>query len=123
MESLRDLILSFMFCMCIYLYIDGTSEARAYKKLKPVEVECSLISINYLPSTKRSSLAPIFGSDLSFVYYSTGNDEKCTTVWDCGCYGRLTTNREDVYRYAKDKSILFIKSSDWKTEIVGIKNG
>lgn len=108
--------------LLLYGFLTWTKEAREFKKVQPIQVEAKLISINYLPSTKRSNFAPIFhGTNISWAYYSTGNHEKYTTSWDCGPYGNLTCDREDVYRYAKEKSILWIKTNHYKTEIVGIK--
>lgn len=125
-SKLGEIIKSFIAILCmgmiVYYLIEGTADSRAFKKLNPIEVESTLIEINYLPSTKTGNLAPIFhGGDISMAYYSTGHTGKYTTIWNCGKYGRIICDKEDVYRYAKEKSILYIKSNHYKTEIVGIK--
>lgn len=84
-------------------------------------VECTLLNSEYLTSTRNSHVAPIFsGGKTSWAWYSTGHPEKYTTIWDCQKYGRVVSKDKEVYRYAKDKSILQIRSNKYDTRIVGI---
>jgi hypothetical protein len=94
-----------------------------FSRLEPIRMECSLLSISYSPSTERTRVAPVFGSSkgTSFAVYTTGEPEESLTIWDCGYLGRLTTTNKDVYRYAQDRSILFIRDSYYDTRIIGIE--
>lgn len=92
-----------------------------FSRLPMKEVECTLLSADFLPSTRRSHAAPIFsGGKTSWAWYSTGHSEKYTTIWDCQKYGRLVCDKKEVYRHAQDKSILYIRSNKYDTRIVGI---
>lgn len=80
-----------------------------------------LLSNNFKSSTRRSHAVPVAtGNGVGVGMVTTGEDEKYITVWDCGKYGRLVADDETVYRWAKPKSILFLKAKDGKARIVGI---
>ena len=94
-----------------------------FSKVPCIEQECILLSHNFNPSTLRTHVAPIISGkgNVSCAVYSTGHAEQKVTVWDCGPYGRLTTEDKTVYRFAKERSTLYIRSSSWDTRIAGIK--
>jgi len=115
MLSLFIFLLLFMFAVFLIKEID-------FKNTPYVEQECRLLSIEYSPSTEKTRLAPIIGGSTSVAMYTTGTPEMKITIWDCGKYGRLNSDDNNVYRFAKEVSILYIKSNDYDTRIVGIKN-
>src|SRR5690349_8781746 len=74
------------------------------------EIPCHLLSQNYAASTLRTQAVPVFtGKGMAMAFTTTGDPEKKTTIWDCGDLGRLTTDNEDVFRWAKEDSIIKIK--------------
>lgn len=111
-----------MFCL---LYgINYALDELQFSKVPPVEVECYQLTSEFVPSTLRTNIAPVFSSNgtSSIAVYTTGHSEKLVTVWDCGKYGRLVSEDAYIYRYAKQKSVLYIRHSNYDTRIVGIKN-
>lgn len=110
------------FCaLCGISYVVNEWE---FSKIPPVEVECTQLRSDFVPSTLRTHIAPVMSSDGKFsaAVYTTGHAEKRVTIWDCGKYGRLISERGDVYRYGTEKSILYIRHNNYDTRIVGIKN-
>ncbi len=107
----------FVFCLS---YI--TFEEIRFCYADSYEVECELIHINYSPSTCKTHIAPIISSNgtVSTAIYTTGNSEKKSTLWNCGKFGRLSSDRNDVFQFCKEKSILIIRSNNYDTRIVGI---
>jgi hypothetical protein len=57
-ETIKTLISIICAALIIYFLIQGTADSRAFKKITPIEVESTLIEINYLQSTKKGNLAP-----------------------------------------------------------------
>lgn len=99
----------------------GINEDK-FNRLPMEAIECTLLSQTYSASTRQSRLAPIIGSNgtLSTAIYTTGDSEKKITEWDCGKFGRLISDDAMVYRFAKEKSVLYIRSNSYDTRIVGI---
>jgi hypothetical protein len=52
----------------------------------------------------------------------TGNTEQFITLWDCGRYGLLASDKEKVYRLAQFETILLLQSYDGLTIIKDIKD-
>lgn len=94
-----------------------------FRQLPVSVVECTLLNHNYSASTRQMRAAPVIGSNgnISTVVYSTGDFEKNITVWDCGEFGRLVSHDKTIYRLAKEKTVLLIRSNDYDTRIVGIE--
>lgn len=107
-----------------FLVYYGYQETRFYF-LEPVEVECTLLESRYSASTQKTRVAPVASSNgrTAVAVYTTGKPESKITVWDCGMLGRLVSNDGAVYRFAKEESILLIKSNSYDTRIVGIVTG
>lgn len=85
-------------------------------------IECELLADSYSPSTIKTRVAPIVSANgqISTAAYRTGNLEKHITVWNCGKFGRLTCDKKEVFQFAKNRSILIIRSNEYDTRIVGI---
>jgi hypothetical protein len=94
-----------------------------FSKIPVVQVEGKLLSHGFSPSTQLSRVAPIVGhkGQGSCAVYTTGDPEKKITVWDCGKYGRLTSENKRVYQYATDRATLLIRHSEYDTRIVGMQ--
>lgn len=82
----------------------------AFYKATPFRVEATLLSFNYIPSTRSSNIAYNLGSG-DPIYYTSGRGETHTTIWDCGKYGRLISDNETIFRFARHKSILLLKEA------------
>lgn len=102
----------------------GTYAINEYQfsQVPVVQVEARLISHGFSPSTQRTRVAPVVGSkgQVSCAVYTTGDGEKKITVWDCGKYGRLTSENKRVYQYAQENATLLVRHSDYDTRIVGM---
>lgn len=42
--------------------------------------------------------------------------------WDLGTYGTIISEDLEVFQFAKETSMLFVKVKDWKVRIVGIEH-
>lgn len=126
MKCLGTLLISTVFVvlfglvLCVVYII--ICEIQLSKQL-PVEVKSRLISMAYSPSTRKTSAVPVFGMNgqMSIAVCSSGCSASTVTIWECGEYGRLSTCNKDVFRLARDESVLLIKSNWYDTRIVGIK--
>lgn len=90
---------------------------------KEVHVQCTLLKASHSDSTLETHSVPTVTSngDVGVGVVTTGDDESYTTIWDCGEYGRLVTDDEDVFRWAKKSSTLIILlRSDGQAQIGGI---
>ena len=87
------------------------------------EVKCTLLSQTYEPCSFYHGTAPILTSNgqMGIAVTCGSTTEKTITVWDCGKFGRLPCKRKDVFKYAKDISILLIRSDGNRAEIIGIR--
>jgi len=83
--------------------------------------ECTLISYSHQPSTLRTNVAPIVGSNgnVSCAVYTTGHTENFTTLWDCGKFGRVTSQDKKLFQFGKPRMVLLIRHSSYDTRIVG----
>ncbi len=88
-----------------------------------VQAECALERSNFTPSTLQTHAAPTVTSngDIGMTFYQTGHTEKNSTVWNCGPLGRLSSDNKEVFRWAKEKSILLTKTRGEETRIIGVK--
>jgi hypothetical protein len=89
---------------CIYTYNHST----------PEEIHAQLENIDYNPSTVKTHLNPttfaVSGKvGVAATFHTTGHDEEFTTVWITKEYGRLKSDKKEVWQYAKPESILLIK--------------
>ena len=107
-----------------WVLVECVYECYVWANVPQFEHHATLLSDQYNPSTLSSHVAPTFNGEggISFTYYSTGHGESYITIWDCGCYGRLKCDKQEVFQYAKPKSILYLKKLNNDIRIVGIKH-
>jgi len=86
------------FCVVGTIY-----EQIRWSQLPIIEQKARLHSCSYMPPSK-----------YCWTTY--------TTIWNCGPYGRVVCENEQVFKEAKDESILLIKVWDKDVLIVGIRH-
>jgi hypothetical protein len=80
-----------------------------------------LISDAYHPSTRHTHAVPVVaGKGVGVGVITTGHGSEYITVWDCGKYGRIVVNDENIFRFAKPKSTLCLKERGGEVRVVGI---
>lgn len=82
-----------------------------------------LVSMQSIGSTLQSTPVTTVGSNgqVGVGVVTTGHGEQHLTVWDCGKYGRISVDDETIFRWAKDKSELWLKELDDEVRVVGIE--
>lgn len=101
---------------CIFTYEDEWSKPPF------IVQECTLIGSSYIASTRETDLSPVFtGNGLGVGVVSSGHGEEYITVWDCGQYGRLKSDDEELFKFAKEKSTLRLKEINGEVRIIGIE--
>ncbi len=87
------------------------------------EVSCNLLSQSVDPSTLQTHLIPSVATrgGMSFGVVTTGQAEQHITIWDCSGYGRVVSNNDAVFQYAKPISSLVFALKNNEFRIVGIK--
>lgn len=96
-------------------------EEHRWDKCPEFTVKAKLLNAQYAGSTRRTETVPVVtGDGLGVGFVTTGNPEKTVTVWDCGKYGRLITDDENIFRWAKAESTLYLKERGDEVRIVGI---
>lgn len=84
-------------------------------RAKLVDVEATLISMKHRRSTLQSHAVPTTvvtgdgGVGVGMGVVTTGEGEGFVTVWDCGKYGRLVADNEQIFRWAQEKSRLELR--------------
>jgi hypothetical protein len=108
--------------ICIIGVDYGTKEYD-FNQLPIHQVECQLISHSYSPNTSKIRIVPIFSSNGNYFtsVCTTGDYEKKITEWQCGEYGRLICDNVEIYRFAREESVLYIRSNSYDTRVVGIR--
>lgn len=94
-----------------------------WNKIPVTEARCDLVSQNFYESTLESHSAPVMTTNGSFGVAVThsGYPEQRTTIWNCGKFGTIISNSDNIFRWAKPKSILLIKFGKYDHRIVGIR--
>lgn len=112
-------IISSILIICSVKIIDSYQ----WSKIIPFEQEAILLSQNYIGDTRETNTVPVVtgkgGVGVGVV--STGESEKYITVWDCGKYGKLVANNEQIFRFSREKATLLLKQKGDEVRIIGIK--
>ena len=94
----------------------------SWAKTPSTEKECHLTAQNYTASTLRTNVIPLYTGKggMGMAVATSGDPETKTTTWDCGDFGRITTDNKDCYRWGKDTSTLLIKIRGKDYRVKGI---
>ena len=94
-----------------------------WSSLPTIEQRATLENCNFRPSTLKNHITPIFSGNgkMHMAVTATGHEDIYTTVWNCGPYGRITCDEEEVFRYAQEEATLLIKVWNEHVRIVGYK--
>lgn len=85
--------------------------------------DAKLLTSSHKASTLETHAVPTVGANgtVGVGVVTTGDSECYTTIWECGKYGRLVSDDQNVFEYAKPKSILWLKKLDNEVRIDGIE--
>lgn len=117
------LIVGLLVIVLIWFSILWIKNEIAFYRAPSFPVRATLLSQDFIPSTRQTHVAPVFSGKgrMSMAVYSTGHSERYTTMWDCGKYGRLTSDQERVFRFAQEESVLLLKQVGNETRIWDIR--
>lgn len=91
---------------------------------EPFEQEATLLTQKYNESTEETQVVPVFtggkNGGMGMGVTSSGNPESYITIWDCGKYGRLKVDDEEVFRWARPKAKLLLRTRGTAARIEGI---
>jgi len=110
-----------------YAILDKVYDCYRFRNSPIQSCEATLIYDSYTGSTLQSHT----GSGVSVVggkagvhttTYTTGSSEKFVTIWDCGKHGRMKSDKEHIFRFAKPESILYFRQRGNNYCIVDIQH-
>src|ERR1700750_3142299 len=107
--------------LLVIMFLFGCVDLISWYRMPYQKVQCTLVNTNFIPSTSTTHSFMTYdknGMKPGVAHSST--PEKYITIWDCGKLGNLICYREDVFRYAKQVSILHIKKKSDEVWICGI---
>lgn len=117
-------VLTLLIVAIIVIGICSLGKEYLWYQTEPFEHNATLLSLGHKSSTQKTSIVNTVGANGTFGVGSvvTGEPEKFVTVWDCGEYGRLIADDEEIFRWAKPESTLLLKKRGNEVKIWRIKS-
>lgn len=114
--------LAFMFFAIAFLGIMKMADNYQWSKRPTFIIAGKLLNIQHRSSTLETHSVPVVTTNgFGVGMVTTGEDGEFVTIWDCGKYGRLVADDEEVFRWAQPKSNLIVKEKDNEVRIYGIQ--
>lgn len=118
-------ILFGLICLLILGMIGLGVREHQWSQQVPVEIEATLISTSYSPSTLETHVAPVIaGKGAGAAVYTTGSKEKPITIWKSKKYGTMICENKRVFQFQPavgERATLMVKFLGDEFRIVGIK--
>lgn len=103
-------------------------EIKLNDKDNAINVSCLLLEKSYKGSTLKSNAVPIVGAGMNggvvggIGVSTSGESEQFITIFDCGKYGNLVSDKKEIFTKSKDKNNLLINFTKNDYRILEVKN-